>query len=160
MVKVQNGKYIFFVVFTMVCVLHWLPFSRGNRSQILLLWWHTVVFHPVDMGVDQNVIFFTYSLCVCVIWGKYVSLIWSYIWQEVRKCSSVSTSFCGQWEHSLSSLESQVSYLLLSLSLSLLLLVLHPRWMFSLSRALGMPVRCWGQPDSLSVLLLTLSWPR
>uniref|UniRef100_A0AAZ3R9P4 protein-tyrosine-phosphatase n=1 Tax=Oncorhynchus tshawytscha TaxID=74940 RepID=A0AAZ3R9P4_ONCTS len=27
---------------------------------------------------------------------KYVSLIWSYIGQEVRKCSSVSTSFCGQ----------------------------------------------------------------
>ena len=40
---------------------------------------------------------------ICESWGKYVSLIWSYIWQEVRKCSSVSTSFCGQ-----SSLESQV----------------------------------------------------
>ena len=37
-----------------------------------------------------------------------MSLIWSYIWQEVRKCSSVSTSFCGQCAHSLSSLESQV----------------------------------------------------
>ena len=37
-----------------------------------------------------------------------MSLIWSYIWQENRKCSSVSTSFCGQWAHSLSSLESQV----------------------------------------------------
>ena len=61
--------------------------SCGNRSQILLLRWHTVVFHPVDMGVYQH---------------------WSYIGQEVRKCSSVSTSFCGQWAHSLSSLESQV----------------------------------------------------
>uniref|UniRef100_A0A4W5RA42 Glypican 5c n=1 Tax=Hucho hucho TaxID=62062 RepID=A0A4W5RA42_9TELE len=36
------------------------------------------------------------------------SLIWSYIWQEVRKCISVSTSFCGQCAHSLSSLESLV----------------------------------------------------
>ena len=27
------------------------------------------------------------------VWGKYVFLIWSYIWQEVRKCSSVSTTF-------------------------------------------------------------------
>ena len=27
-------------------------------------------------------------------------LIWSYIWQEVRKCSSVSTSFCGQYAQS------------------------------------------------------------
>ena len=30
-----------------------------------------------------------------------MSLIWSYIRQEVRKCSSVSTSFCGQCAHSL-----------------------------------------------------------
>ena len=37
-----------------------------------------------------------------------MSLIWSYIGQEVRKCSSVSTSFCGQCAHSLSSLESHV----------------------------------------------------
>ena len=28
-----------------------------------------------------------------------MSLIWSYIGQEVRKCSSVSTSFCGQCAH-------------------------------------------------------------
>lgn len=27
-------------------------------------------------------------------------LIWLYIWQEVRKCSSVFSSFCGQWTHS------------------------------------------------------------
>ena len=26
-----------------------------------------------------------------------MSLIWSYIWQEDMKCSSVSTSLCGQW---------------------------------------------------------------
>ena len=32
----------------------------------------------------------------------------SYISQEVRKCSSVSISFCGLCAHSLSSLESQV----------------------------------------------------
>ena len=37
--------------------------------------------------------------------------IWSYIWQEVRKCSSVFTSFCGQGAHSLSSLHSQVCLL-------------------------------------------------
>ena len=46
---------------------------------------------------------FSNSLRVCVIWGKCLSLIWSYIWQEVRKCSSVSTSFCGQCAHGLSS---------------------------------------------------------
>ena len=37
-----------------------------------------------------------------------MSVIWSYIGQEVRKCSSVSTSFCRQCAHSLSSLESHV----------------------------------------------------
>ena len=26
----------------------------GDRSQFLLLWWHTLVVHPVDMGVYQN----------------------------------------------------------------------------------------------------------
>ena len=51
---------------------------------------------------------FSNSLWICVIWGKYVSLILSYIGQEFRKCSSVSTSFCGLCAHSLSSLESQV----------------------------------------------------
>ena len=91
----------------MVFVLHWLPVSHGNGPQILLLWWHTGVFHPVDMGVYQNWVCFQ-ILCGSVIWGKYVSLIWSYIGQEVRKCSSVSTSFCGQCAHSLSFLESQV----------------------------------------------------
>jgi hypothetical protein len=30
----------------------------------------------------------------CLLSLKYVSLIWLYIWQEVRKCSSVSTSVC------------------------------------------------------------------
>jgi hypothetical protein len=38
----------------MVFVLHWLPFSCQNMSQILLLWWHTVLFHPVDMGGYQK----------------------------------------------------------------------------------------------------------
>ena len=37
-----------------------------------------------------------------------MSLIWPYIGQEVRKCSSVSTLFCGQCAHSLFSLESHV----------------------------------------------------
>jgi hypothetical protein len=55
-------------------------------------------------------------LWVYVIWGKYASL-WSYIWQEVRKCSSVSTSFCEQCAHSLSSLERQV-YLLRPFSIA------------------------------------------
>ena len=106
----------------MVFVLQWCPFSCGNRSQILLLWWHTVEFHPVDMGVYQKLDLFSNSLWICVIWGKCVSLIWSYVGQEVRKCSSVFTSFCGQWAHSLSSLESHVCLSLTPrLSLSLLL---------------------------------------
>ena len=50
---------------------------------------------------------FSNSLWICVIGGKYVSLIWSYIWQEVRK----STSFGGQCAHCLSSLEIQVCLL-------------------------------------------------
>ena len=37
-----------------------------------------------------------------------MSLIWSYIWPEDRKCKSDSTSLCRQCAHSLSSLESQV----------------------------------------------------
>ena len=37
-----------------------------------------------------------------------MSLIWSYILQEVMKCSSVSTSFCGQCAHSLAN----ISYIL------------------------------------------------
>ena len=91
----------------MVFVLHWLRFSRGNRSQILLLWWHTWI-SPSRYGSLSILGLFLIFLWICVIWGKYVSLIWSYIWQEVRKCSSVSTSFCGQCAHSLSSLESQI----------------------------------------------------
>jgi hypothetical protein len=64
----------------------------------------TLVFHPIEMGVYQNLIRF-WILCGSVIWGKYVSIIWAYIGQEVRKCNSVSTSFYGQCAHSLSSWE-------------------------------------------------------
>ena len=63
------------------------------------------VISPSRYGSLSKLGLFSNSLWICVIWGKYVSLIWLCIWQEVRKCSSVSTSFCG---HSLSSLESQV----------------------------------------------------
>ena len=48
------------------------------------------------------------SLHAFVIRGKCVFLMSSYDWQEVRKCSSVSSWLCVQWEHSLSSLGSQV----------------------------------------------------
>ena len=54
------------------------------------------------MGIYQCLI------CFQILCGKYVSLIWSYIWQEVRKCSSVYTSFCVQCAHNMSSLESHV----------------------------------------------------
>ena len=91
----------------MVLVLHWLAFSCGNRSHMLMLWLHTGISH-IRYGSLSELDLFSNSLWVCVIWRKYVSLIWSYIWQQVRKCSSVSTSFCGQWAHSLSSLESQI----------------------------------------------------
>ncbi len=37
-----------------------------------------------------------------------MSLIWSYLGQDVRKCSSVSTSFPVQWGHSRASFGSQV----------------------------------------------------
>ena len=40
---------------------------------------------------------------VFVIRGKCVFLMSSYDWQQVRKCSSVSSWLCVQWEHSLSS---------------------------------------------------------
>ena len=48
------------------------------------------------------------SLHAFVNRGKCLFLMSSYDWQEVRKCSSVSSWFCVQWEHSLSSLGSQV----------------------------------------------------
>ena len=49
------------------------------------------------------------SLRAFVIHGKCVFLMSWYDWREVRKCSSVSSVFCVQfWEHSLSSLGSQV----------------------------------------------------
>ena len=60
---------------------------------------------PSRYGSLSKLDLFSNSLWVCVIWGKYVSLIWSYIGQEVRKCSS--PHFVGS-EHSLSSLESHV----------------------------------------------------
>ena len=90
----------------MVFVLHWLTFPCGNRSQILLLWWHTVCgISPSRYGSLSKSGLFSNSLWIWVIWGKYMSLIWSYSGQEVRKCSSVSISFCGQcvfsWEPSL-----------------------------------------------------------
>jgi hypothetical protein len=49
---------------------------------------------PSGYGSLSKLDLFWNYLWVYVIWGKYVSLIWSYIWQEVRKCSSVSSSFC------------------------------------------------------------------
>ena len=63
---------------------------------------------PSRYGSLSKLGLYSNSLWICVIWGKYVSLIRSYIRQEVRKCSSVSISFCGQCAHSLPSLESQV----------------------------------------------------
>ena len=73
---------------------------------------------PSRYGSLSKLDLFSNSFWICVIWGKYVSLIWSYIWQEVRKYSSGSTSFCGQCAHSLSYLESQVCL----------------RWPFSIAR--------------------------
>ena len=64
---------------------------------------------PSRYGSLSKFDFFSNSLWICVIRGKYASLIWSYIGQDVRNCSSVSTSFCGLCAHSLSSLESQFS---------------------------------------------------
>ena len=43
------------------------------------------------------------SLHAFVIRGKFVFLMSSYDWQGVRKCTSVSSWLCVQWEHSLSS---------------------------------------------------------
>jgi hypothetical protein len=91
----------------MVFVLHCLPFSYGNRSHLAAVMVHCGI-SPNRYGSLSKLDLFLNSLWVCVIWGKYVSLIWSYIWQEVRKCSSVATSFCGQCAYSGSSLESQV----------------------------------------------------
>ena len=90
----------------MVFVLHWLPLSCGNRSQILMLWLHIVLFHPIDKSLSKLDLF-SNSLILWNLREINVSLIWSYFWQEIRKWSSVSTSFYGQCAHSLSSLKSQ-----------------------------------------------------
>ena len=59
---------------------------------------------PSRNGSFSSLVIFTNSLWVCVNCGKYVSLMSWYSGQVVRKCSSVSTTFCVQWVHSLSSL--------------------------------------------------------
>ena len=120
MVKVQKGKYI---NINMGCI-----YNGVWSSVVALSLWQQVTnlaavmshcgISPSRYGMmahcdisprrlSQSDLF-SNSLWVCVVCGKYVSLIWSYIWQDVRKCSSVSTSVCGQCAHGLSSLESQV----------------------------------------------------
>ena len=97
-VEVQNGKSVVFTIYIGVC-----------SSLVARLLWQQVTSLAAVMthcGLSKLDLFWNY-LCICGIWGKYVSLIWSYIWQEDRKCSSVSTSFCRQCAHSLLSLESQ-----------------------------------------------------
>ena len=70
--------------------------------RIWLLWSHIVVFLPTDTAVCL-------PLHPCVIDGKCVFLVSWYDWQlVVRKCSFFLSWFCVQWEHSLSSLGSQV----------------------------------------------------
>ena len=105
---------------------------------------------PIRYGTLSELGLFSDSLWVCVIWGKYVSLIWSYIWQEVRKCSSVSTSFCGQCAHSLTSLESQVCLQrplsiarLCSLSLYIVKVVLNLSLALSYSHVRRMTLTCF-----------------
>ena len=83
------------------------PFLGQQVTNIAAVMAHCSI-SPNRYGSLSKLGLFSNSLWVCVIRGKYVSLIWSYIGQEVRKCSSVSTSFCGPCAHSLSSLESQV----------------------------------------------------
>ena len=63
---------------------------------------------PSRYGSFLSLVMFSKSLWVVVICGKYVSLMSWYSGQTVRKCSLVSTSFCVQWMHSLSSLGMQV----------------------------------------------------
>ena len=46
---------------------------------------------PNGYGSLSKLDLFSNSLWICLIWGKYVALIRSYIGQEVRKCSLVST---------------------------------------------------------------------
>ena len=67
----------------------------------------TLVFYLEDTVWEFIKIGFVFKFFVDLCTLREICLIWSYIWQEVRKCSSVSTSFCGQYAHSLSSLESQ-----------------------------------------------------
>ena len=63
---------------------------------------------PSRYGSLLSLVMFSKSCWMFVMWGKYVSLMSWYSGQVVKKCSSVSTSFCVQWLHSLSSLGSQV----------------------------------------------------
>ena len=115
MVKVQKGKQ---VNINMGCI-----YNGVCSSLVVFFLWQQVtnvaaVMEHCDispsMGEYQN------WVCFQVLCGseENMSLVWSYIWQEVRKCSSVSTSFCGQCAHCLSSLESQVCL----------------RWAFSIAR--------------------------
>jgi hypothetical protein len=48
---------------------------------------------PSRYGSLSKLGLFSNSLWICVIWGKYVSLIWSYIGQEVSLCLTLFHSF-------------------------------------------------------------------
>ena len=62
-----------------------------------------------DRSLSNLDLFFEFFLGLCNLREICVSnMVILYTWQEVRKCSSDSTSFCGKCAHSLSSLESQV----------------------------------------------------
>ena len=59
---------------------------------------------PSRYGSCLSVVKCAKSSWILVIWGKKVSPMSWYMSQVVRKCSSVSTSFCVQWGQILSSL--------------------------------------------------------
>ena len=103
--KINKHKYGLYLQWCLFFI-GW-PFLVGQVTNLAAVMAHCGI-SPSRYGSLSKLGLFSNSLWICVIWGIYVSLIWSYIWQEVRKCSSVSTSFCGQCAHSLSSLESQV----------------------------------------------------
>ena len=101
---VQKGKYI---NINMGCI-----YNGVCSSLVALFLWQQVT-NLAAMMAHCGISHSRYgSLSICGLFSNYlcICVIWSYIWQDVRMCSSVYTHFVGseQWAHSLSSLESHV----------------------------------------------------
>ena len=59
-----------------------MPFSCGNRSQILLQWWHTVVFHFLALSLSLSLPLFLSSLSLSLA-------LWPHLFNAFRPIPSV-----------------------------------------------------------------------